>query len=79
MPKKDKYKEWKSRHSLLGHYIPDAEPRVIPEDAFVHESVVERMDAVKDYRPVNLPPHPRIVPMPEGPEPKEMEAEEAAD
>src|SRR6266851_6183351 len=30
IPKADKYKEWKARQSLLGHYIPDAEPRPIP-------------------------------------------------
>jgi len=29
-PKRDKYKEWKSRPSFLGHYIPDGEPRFIP-------------------------------------------------
>ncbi len=68
-PKADKYKEWKSRQSFLGHYIPDAEPRPIPENAFVHESVVKRMDAVPKYRPINLPSHHRLVPMPSGPEP----------
>jgi uncharacterized protein (DUF2235 family) len=68
IPKADKYKEWKSRQSWFGRYIPDAEPRPVPDDAFVHESVVKRMDAVAKYRPVNLPAHPRIVPMPSGPE-----------
>jgi uncharacterized protein (DUF2235 family) len=68
IPKSDAYKECPSRPSWLGHYIPDGEPRCIPDDAFVHESVVQRMDAVKDYRPLNLPAHPRIIPMPEGPE-----------
>jgi len=66
-PKKDKYKDWKPRPSFLGHYIPDGEPRFIADDAFVHESVVQRMDAVKEYRPINLPAHPRIIPMPPGP------------
>jgi uncharacterized protein (DUF2235 family) len=68
-PKADKYKEWKSRQSFLGHYIPDAEPRPIPENAFVHESVVKRMEAVSKYRPINFPSHHRLVPMPSGPEP----------
>jgi uncharacterized protein (DUF2235 family) len=54
-PKSDRYKEWVQRTSLLGHYIPDAEPRVIPADSFIHESVVSRMRTVPNYRPVNLP------------------------
>jgi uncharacterized protein (DUF2235 family) len=62
-PKRDKYKEWQSRRSFLGHYIPDAEPRPIPEGAFVHESVVKRMQAVPDYRPVNMPSRYQVVPM----------------
>jgi uncharacterized protein (DUF2235 family) len=69
IPKADKYKEWKSRQSYLGHYIPDAEPRPIPEDAFIHESVIKRMDAVPKYRPENFPSLHRIIPMPTGPEP----------
>ena len=67
LPKSDKYKEWQARKSYLGHYIPDAEPRPIAEDAFVHESVIQRMDAVPKYRPINLPSRPLVVPMPTGP------------
>jgi uncharacterized protein (DUF2235 family) len=67
-PKADKYKEWKSRQSYLGHYIPDAEPRPIPENAFIHESVVRRMDAVSKYRPINLPASYQVFPMPSGPQ-----------
>jgi uncharacterized protein (DUF2235 family) len=67
IPKADKYKEWKARKSFLGHYIPDAEPRPIPDDAFVHESVVKRMQAVPNYRPVNMPAHYQTIPMPAGP------------
>jgi uncharacterized protein (DUF2235 family) len=69
IPKADKYKEWKSRQSYLGHYIPDAEPRPIPEDAFIHESVMKRMDAVSKYRPENFPSRHRVIPMPSGPDP----------
>jgi uncharacterized protein (DUF2235 family) len=69
IPKSDKYKEWKSRQSYLGRYIPDAEPRPIPENAFIHESVVKRMDAVAKYRPENFPSLHRLIPMPTGPEP----------
>lgn len=63
-PKSAAYKEWPARQVYLGRYIPDAEPRPIPEGAFVHESVVKRMEAVRDYRPVNLPAKYETVPMP---------------
>ena len=68
LPKSAKYKEWPARQTYLGFYIPDAEPRLIPEDAFIHESVVKRMDALADYRPVNLPARFQTVPMPVPPE-----------
>src|SRR6266540_4053943 len=45
VPKLARYKEWPERQAHFGFYIPDAEPRPIPEDAFIHESVVKRMDA----------------------------------
>jgi uncharacterized protein (DUF2235 family) len=64
LPKKDRYKEWKSRPSFLGRYIPGAEPRVIPKEAFIHESVVRRMEAVPDYKPVNLPSRYQTIPIP---------------
>jgi uncharacterized protein (DUF2235 family) len=63
-PKNAKYKEWPARQTILGRYFPDAEPRPIPEGAFIHESVTKRMDAVRDYRPVNLPTKFETVPMP---------------
>ncbi|MBI5261085.1 MAG: DUF2235 domain-containing protein [Bradyrhizobium sp.] len=69
LPKRDRYKEWKERPSFLGLYIPDAEPRVIPEGAYIHESVVKRIGAVPDYRPVNLPSSYQTVPMPTPPGP----------
>ncbi|WP_024516645.1 DUF2235 domain-containing protein [Bradyrhizobium sp. Tv2a-2] len=69
IPKPDRYKEWPKRRSRFGFYIPAAEPRLIPEGAFIHESVLKRMDAVANYRPVNLPRTFETVPMPVGPEP----------
>jgi hypothetical protein len=45
-PKSDRYKECKQRRSFLGYYIPDAEPRAIPENACIHESAVKRMEAI---------------------------------
>jgi len=64
LPKSAKYKEWPARSAHFGFYIPDAEPRLIPEDAWVHESVVKRMDALPGYRPVNLPTSFKTVPVP---------------
>jgi uncharacterized protein (DUF2235 family) len=63
LPKLDRYKQWPERKSFLRLYIPDGEPRPIPRDAFLHESVVERMRACPDYRPINLPATYSVVPM----------------
>ena len=51
------------RNSFLGRCIPNAEPRPIPLDAFVHESVIKRMQ----YQPVNMPTRYRVIEMPSGP------------
>jgi uncharacterized protein (DUF2235 family) len=67
IPKMDKYKEWPERKSRSGFYIPNAEPRPVPENAFIHESVLKRMEALPDYRPVNLPLRYQTVPLPSGP------------
>jgi uncharacterized protein (DUF2235 family)/superfamily II DNA or RNA helicase len=62
IPKADKYKECEARRSQFGCYIPNGEPRAIPTDAYIHESVVQRMNAVPRYRPINLPARYRVVP-----------------
>jgi uncharacterized protein (DUF2235 family) len=67
IPKSDKYKEWSARRSWLGHYIPAAEPRPIPDGAYIHESVFSRMKAVSAYRPPNLPSSYQVIPMLSGP------------
>ena len=57
IPKSVKWQEWKRWH-LLGHYIPNGEPRKIEDPIHVpviHESVRERMTAVPAYKPVNMP------------------------
>jgi uncharacterized protein (DUF2235 family) len=64
LPKNAKYKEWPARQSWFGFYIPDAEPRLIPEGAVIHESVVERMREIPEYHPVNLPKQYETFPMP---------------
>lgn len=63
IPKAEKHKEWKERRSWLGYYLPNSEPRYIPSGALVHESVIERMKTVSEYRPVNLPPNYQVHPM----------------
>ena len=55
IPKSDKYKEWTGRKSRLGVYIPECEPRTIPDGAYIHESVIDRINADIGYRPVNIP------------------------
>lgn len=78
LPKAAKYREWPERKVYLDlFYIPDCEPRPIPEGALVHESVVKRMDAVKAYRPVNLPASFTTVPMPTPPHAGEAAGDEA--
>ena len=48
----------------FGFYIPNCEPRFIPDGAFIHESVLMRIAESKDYRPVNLPATYQRVPLP---------------
>ena len=55
LPKRAARREWPERSTLFGFYLPQAEPRLINEDAIVHHSVFERGDSVSDYRPHNLP------------------------
>lgn len=65
LPKRAKWREWKSRRSLLGWYLPRAEPRVIPDGAFIHQTVFERIERLTAYRPVNLPTDYRVAQWPE--------------
>ncbi len=53
VPKPASLREWTSRRTALGHYLPAAEPRPVPDDAIMHSSVVERSDG-GGYAPVNL-------------------------
>jgi uncharacterized protein (DUF2235 family) len=68
IPKRVKYEEWPWRPKLDGFYVPCAEPRpFMLVDPFldglieqptprIHQSVVDRIDSVPTYRPINLPP-----------------------
>lgn len=53
IPKAVKYREW-SRRSLLGCYLPLAEPRKVDAAHIVDTSVHDRMAGLASYRPVNL-------------------------
>lgn len=55
-PKRAKWKEWPQRQVVAGLYIPNAEPRFIPEGSLVHHSVVDRKNAGISYAPPNFPP-----------------------
>lgn len=65
LPKSTKYREWRDRDTTFGFYLPFSEPRVIPSGSLIHESVLLRMKAIDDYRPVNLPERYGVVPMPQ--------------
>jgi len=54
LPKREKWREWPERKAFLGYYIPDAEPRPIPQGAIIHRSVIDRMAKVPSYRPINM-------------------------
>jgi uncharacterized protein (DUF2235 family) len=76
LPKSASYKEWPARKTYFGYYIPDAEPRFIPDGAVIHESAMLRMDAMPSYRPVNLPKQYEKFPMPVPPAHASAESEE---
>lgn len=57
LPKSVRWEEW-PRPRLLGHYIPNGEPRRIANPTLtprIHQSVFDRMRLVPSYKPINLP------------------------
>ncbi|WP_348641025.1 DUF2235 domain-containing protein [Mesorhizobium sp. B2-5-11] len=57
IPKSVKWREWK-RKSVLGFYLPQAEPRMIERQGrrpLVHQSVLDRKAAIPAYKPENFP------------------------
>jgi uncharacterized protein (DUF2235 family) len=68
IPKSDRYKEWPQRESVMGFYIPNAEPRPIAENVYIHESVFENIALAKtDRHPDNLPKTYQVVPIQKAP------------
>ena len=56
LPKSTWWPRW-PRWSLLGWYVPWAEPRLIPKGAVIDSSVADRQDCPKlNYAPKNLKP-----------------------
>jgi uncharacterized protein (DUF2235 family) len=63
LPKRTKYKEWPKRKSWIGFYIPNGEPRVVPPDSRIHDSVLQHMKNSPAYQPENLPTKYEIEPI----------------
>lgn len=55
LPKSARWQEWSDRRGALGWYLPRSEPRLIPEGALIHRSVLERARGNLRYAPINLP------------------------
>jgi hypothetical protein len=55
IPKRVKWREWTDRAGFLEWYLPRSEPRLIPDGAIIHRSVLDRIKTVSTYRPINLP------------------------
>jgi hypothetical protein len=54
IPKNKKWHDNPETKKKSGLYLPNSEPRFIPDDAIIHTSVQERLDTGK-YDPPNLP------------------------
>ena len=56
LPKSARLKEWKSRKTVAGMYLPRSEPRILGETPLIHESVRQRSTycSTTPYAPVNL-------------------------
>ncbi|CDZ39482.1 Conserved hypothetical protein [Neorhizobium galegae bv. officinalis] len=61
IPRKVPKTSWRKRHAASGYYIPCVDPRLIPQEALIHESVGSRK-STGDYDPPNLPKTPTYVP-----------------
>ena len=63
LPKKVKYREWQSKKTWLGFYIPNGEPRLVSHGADIHGSVLKHQESNSSYQPVNLPAEYEIEPI----------------
>lgn len=60
IPRKVPKTSWRKRHAATGYYIPCVDPRLIPQDALIHQSVKTRQ-STGAYAPPNLPSNPTFV------------------
>jgi len=60
LPKGAKWREWQSRPTIFGYYLPLGEPRMMSANDLVHHSVFDRMQALPDYLPQNLLPKEQV-------------------
>jgi len=61
LPKSAKLKEWPQRKSVFGFYLPKSEPRHIPDNAFIHSSVLAKIENDRTYIVPNLPKQYQLV------------------
>lgn len=62
VPQKVKYRNGSGYRRSFGEwYFPLVDRRLIPEESFIHNSVIERMNVDPCYRPVNIPKVYKIV------------------
>lgn len=65
LPRRVPSSSWRHGGKGSGIYLPLSDPRFIPEDALIHQSVVDRLNGMPadgPYRPRNLPKNYRIEP-----------------
>ena len=65
LPRRVPSSSWRHGGKGGGIYLPLSDPRFIPEDALIHQSVVDRLNGMPadgPYRPRNLPKNYRIEP-----------------
>lgn len=65
LPRRVPSSSWRRGGKGGGIYLPLSDPRFIPADALIHQSVIDRLNGAPaggPYRPVNLPSRYRIAP-----------------
>jgi uncharacterized protein (DUF2235 family) len=72
-PKSNKYKEWKSKPSILGHYLPLKEPRLILDGVLISQSADELRKMNSKYQPINCPKDFILWPLPKKPKGRSRE------
>ena len=66
LPKSAERREWPARKVVLDYYVPWGEPRFIPANEWVHQSVFDRIAQVHAYEPINVDLTHKVEPMTKG-------------